>query len=66
MSISKNIQKKGIIPDQFPFPYEKPYDIQLDFMKALYNTLEEEKVGIFESPTGTVHKQFTFIIFEEL
>ncbi|KAI8058558.1 helicase C-terminal domain-containing protein [Syncephalis plumigaleata] len=35
---------------QFPFP---PYDIQLDFMRHLYTTLEEGKVGIFESPTGT-------------
>ena len=38
---------------EFPFPYEKPYPIQRDFMTALYKTLEEKKVGIFESPTGT-------------
>ena len=42
------------IPETFPFPYEKPYSIQLDFMKALYKTLESKKIGIFESPTGTV------------
>lgn len=42
------------IPDKFPFPYEQPYEIQLNFMKALYKTLELRKVGIFESPTGTV------------
>lgn len=36
----------------FNHPY-KPYDIQLDFMKTLYSTLESKKVGIFESPTGT-------------
>ncbi|XP_014838393.1 PREDICTED: probable ATP-dependent RNA helicase DDX11 isoform X1 [Poecilia mexicana] len=36
----------------FPFPY-KPYDIQEQFMKALYSALDQGKVGIFESPTGT-------------
>lgn len=39
--------------DSFPFPY-KPYDIQEKFMKALYSALDQGKVGIFESPTGTV------------
>ncbi|KAI8089909.1 putative ATP-dependent RNA helicase DDX11 [Halteromyces radiatus] len=38
--------------DNFGFPYE-PYDIQKDFMKALYDVLSESKIGIFESPTGT-------------
>lgn len=37
----------------FPFPYQ-PYDIQEQFMRALYRTLDQGKVGIFESPTGTV------------
>ncbi|XP_037306995.2 ATP-dependent DNA helicase DDX11 [Pungitius pungitius] len=37
---------------QFPFPYQ-PYDIQEQFMQALYSVLEQGKVGIFESPTGT-------------
>lgn len=30
-----------------------PYDIQQDFMEAVYNCIENGKVGIFESPTGT-------------
>lgn len=38
---------------QFPFPY-KPYDIQEQFMRTLYRALDQGKVGIFESPTGTV------------
>lgn len=38
---------------QFPFPYQ-PYSIQEEFMQALYSTLDQSKVGIFESPTGTV------------
>ncbi|XP_042267345.1 ATP-dependent DNA helicase DDX11 [Thunnus maccoyii] len=37
---------------QFPFPYQ-PYKIQEEFMQALYGALDQSKVGIFESPTGT-------------
>ncbi|XP_061917203.1 ATP-dependent DNA helicase DDX11 isoform X1 [Entelurus aequoreus] len=37
---------------EFPFPYQ-PYTIQEDFMCALYSALDQGKVGIFESPTGT-------------
>ncbi|CAG7927856.1 unnamed protein product [Penicillium olsonii] len=29
-----------------------PYDIQLQFMQALYTCLEESKIAVFESPTG--------------
>ncbi|KAF9695163.1 hypothetical protein EKO04_006762 [Ascochyta lentis] len=36
----------------FHHPYE-PYSIQKDFMNAVYDCLEDSKVGIFESPTGT-------------
>ena len=36
----------------FKFPYE-PYGIQSEFMNSLYHVLEEGKIGIFESPTGT-------------
>ncbi len=46
--------KEIAIPGEFPFPYAQPYEIQLNFMKALYKTLELKKIGIFESPTGTV------------
>ncbi|KAJ2961754.1 hypothetical protein NQZ79_g2978 [Umbelopsis isabellina] len=42
-----------VIPEQdFGFPFT-PYPIQEDFMKTLYNVLDQGKVGIFESPTGT-------------
>ncbi|PVD35073.1 hypothetical protein C0Q70_06354 [Pomacea canaliculata] len=40
------------VPTTFPFPFE-PYQIQTDFMRQLYICLQEGKVGIFESPTGT-------------
>lgn len=36
----------------FHHPFE-PYDIQRQLMSAIYDCLEDGKVGIFESPTGT-------------
>lgn len=39
-------------PEIFPFPFE-PYGIQDQFMRALYTVIENRKIGIFESPTGT-------------
>ncbi|KAK2839302.1 hypothetical protein FQN49_006272 [Arthroderma sp. PD_2] len=38
---------------EFRHPYT-PYDIQTQFMDALYGCIEDGGVGIFESPTGTV------------
>lgn len=38
----------------FGHPY-KPYDIQIQFMKELYEVLQNKKVGIFESPTGKLY-----------
>lgn len=40
-------------PEQFDFPF-KPYQIQYEFMKKLYQLIESRSLGIFESPTGTV------------
>lgn len=40
-------------PSSFVFPFT-PYDIQHNFMTHLYAALENKKLGIFESPTGTV------------
>ena len=38
----------------FPaFPFNPPYGIQTELMRALYATLEGGGVGVFESPTGT-------------
>lgn len=40
-------------PDfKFYHPYV-PYSIQIDFMRNLYDALQNFKIGIFESPTGT-------------
>lgn len=42
-------------PTDFHHPYQ-PYDVQLDFMRTVYDVLEkgDGQVGILESPTGTV------------
>lgn len=39
-------------PESFPFPFT-PYAIQDEFMRVLYSVIENQKIGIFESPTGT-------------
>ncbi|RDX47561.1 DNA repair helicase [Lentinus brumalis] len=40
-------------PTEFPaFPF-KPYDIQSDLMRQVYDSIEDHKVAIMESPTGT-------------
>jgi len=40
-------------PRDFHHPYT-PYDIQETFMSTVYQVLQDGKVGILESPTGTV------------
>ena len=35
----------------FHHPYQ-PYAIQYELMNAIYECIAEEKIGIFESPTG--------------
>ncbi len=39
--------------DCFPYP---PYDIQLQFMINVVDTLEKRQIGLFESPTGDTHR----------
>ena len=36
----------------FPFPY-KPYSIQLGYMANVFTAIEQRKIAILESPTGT-------------
>ena len=33
-------------PETFPFPYPKPYDIQLDLMRTVFQAIEERKIAI--------------------
>ena len=46
-------QETGSTTKDFHHPYT-PYAIQEIFMSTVYQVLEEGKVGILESPTGTV------------
>ncbi len=52
-----NAATRGTVPveQDFHHPY-KPYDVQLQFMRTVYDVLErgDGQVGILESPTGTV------------
>ena len=42
------------VPETFPaFPFQ-PYAIQLDLMRRVFASIEDRKVAIMESPTGTV------------
>jgi hypothetical protein len=38
---------------EFPFPHA-PYAIQRALMSNIYTAMKKKRVGIFESPTGTV------------
>eukprot|EP00041_Stephanoeca_diplocostata_P014004 m.251522 g.251522 ORF g.251522 m.251522 type:complete len:960 (-) comp19540_c0_seq1:191-3070(-) len=53
-SLTPNLDAQGQlqIPEEFPFPF-KPYNVQQDFMKCLFSTIENGGMGVFESPTGT-------------
>lgn len=56
--MSENVEEKLEPPTQFDFPFF-PYSIQHEFMANLYNVLENRRLGIFESPTGTVSSTLT-------
>ncbi|CAA7261430.1 unnamed protein product [Cyclocybe aegerita] len=43
-----------LTPRDFPaFPYNPPYSIQTSLMRHLYESIEQRKITIVESPTGT-------------
>lgn len=37
-------------PDTFPFPYPKPYGIQLDLMRTVFEAIENRKIAIVCPP----------------
>ena len=48
------INLKMNLDDDFSFPFQ-PYQIQVNFMKKLFDVLDNQKLGIFES-----RKEFQF------
>ena len=50
-------------PTAFPaFPFNPPYEIQVELMRHLYTSIEQKKVTVIESPTGTVGIQRTLAL----
>lgn len=48
------------------FPYENPYDIQINYMEKVIESLEQKKHAILESPTGNYFGFEWFVnLFEE-
>lgn len=43
-----------VAPDSFSFPYPTPYAIQRDLMQTVFAAIEQSKIAIVQSPTGTV------------
>ncbi|KAL8250153.1 hypothetical protein R6Q59_033846 [Mikania micrantha] len=53
MSMAKNCEMGEETKKKFGgFPFE-PYSIQIDFMNALYDSLDKGGIAMLESPTGT-------------
>lgn len=50
----QGLSDEEAVSRQFHFPFPRAYKIQLDLMQAIFRAIEDGKVGIFESPTGTV------------
>lgn len=58
--IEEEVLDPPVDDEDFKFPFN-PYPIQKDFMRALFVALEGKKLGIFESPTGTVINKICYI-----
>lgn len=64
-SIEQAEEWSKLMEKNYNHPY-KPYDVQRQFMSTVYKCLEEGKVGVLESPTGTVSTQpFTSTLFPQ-
>ena len=45
-AISPGLLPTLATPKSFPFPYPRPYDIQLDLMRTVFQAIEERKIAI--------------------
>lgn len=57
-ALGSRVQAQG--PRDFHHPYT-PYAIQDTFMDTVYQVLDNGKIGILESPTGTVCFRVLFL-----
>lgn len=48
-----NISYQELATQLFSFPFAKAYAIQLEFALSILKAIQDKKVGVFESPTGT-------------
>jgi len=53
MEATEAEQWAALMQKDYHHPFT-PYHVQREFMSRVYKCLEDGKVGIFESPTGTV------------
>lgn len=42
-------------PESFPFPYAKPYGIQVDLMRVVFEAIENGKIAIVSRPEYGCH-----------
>lgn len=50
-------EASGIVlatPTSFPFPFAKPYDIQVQLMQTVFQAIEERKIAIVRDRIRTV------------
>lgn len=47
-------------------PYAQVYEQQEEFMRRMIDALAEGKIGLFESPTGTVRQPSCLIYLKRL
>lgn len=53
-AVGNSMKKLELASKAFNFPYKAAYAIQIDLMQAVFSAIEDGKIGVFESPTGTV------------
>lgn len=63
MAINSGADDNGTVPvppletpESFPFPYAKPYGIQVDLMRVVFEAIENGKIAIVSARTLECHE----------